>query len=607
MLDMPTQPGSLVLYKNRPARVTHAGERLEIELEDGRALKVRPKDVVLLHPGPLHTLDDLQPPEGEVETAWELLSGQATSLVELAELAYGDFTPASAWATWQLVVEGLYFRGTPELIEVSSAEEVQRIQTARELKAAEDQAWTDFLARLRANRVSPEDTRYLKELEAFALGQRNSSRVLRELGIAESPEKAHTLLLKLGYWDHTVNPYPLRLGVNCTPPAEPLPGLPDEKRVDLTHLTAFAIDDVGNQDPDDALSLEDHRLWVHIADVAALVHPSSPADLEARSRGANLYLPENTVPMLPPRATELLGLGLADVSPALSFGLDLGPDGEISGVQVVPSWVRVTRLTYDEVETRLDEEPFKRLHDMAQRSEARRRANGAIAIELPEVKVLARDGCAHLMPLPSLKSRGLVQEAMLLAGEAAARFALERGIPFPFTTQDPPEDARDIPEGLAGMYALRRTLKRSQQTSTPGRHAGLGLEVYTRVTSPLRRYLDLVVHQQLRAYLRGEGCLDKQAMLERVGAAEAVTGSVRQAETLANRHWTIVYLQQHPGWRGAGVLVDKRDRRGIVLILELGMEIRLQMRQDVPLNSSVPLLLNGVNLSALEAYFRLQE
>lgn len=607
MPDMPTPPGSLVLYKTRPARVAQAGDRLEIEQEDGKVLKVRPKDVVLLHPGPLHTLADLQPPEGEVETAWELLSGQATSLAELAELAYGDFTPASAWAAWQLVVEGLYFRGTPELIEVSSAEEVQRIQAARELKAAEDQAWTDFLARIRAGTVSPEDTRYLQEVEAFALGQRNSSRVLRELGMPESPEKAHTLLCKLGHWDHTVNPYPSRLGVSCTPPADLLPDLPDEKRVDLTHLTAFAIDDVGNQDPDDALSLEDQRLWVHIADVAALVQPGSTADLEARSRGANLYLPERTIPMLPPRATELLGLGLADVSPALSFGLDLGPDGDVVGVEVVPSWVRVTRLTYDEVETRLDEEPFKCLHEMAQRSEARRRANGAIAIELPEVKVLVRDGHAHLVPLLPLRSRALVQEAMLLAGEAAARFALERGIPFPFTRQDSPEDSRDIPEGLAGMYALRRTLKRSQQTSTPGRHAGLGLDVYARVTSPLRRYLDLVVHQQLRAYLRGEGCLDEQAMLERVGAAEAVTGSARQAEMLANRHWTIVYLQQYPGWRGRGILVDKRDRRGIVLIPELGMEIRLQMRQDMPLNDSVPLLLNGVNLPALEVYFRLRE
>ena len=94
---------SLVLYKTRPARVERVGKKLQIELEAGETLQVRLKDVVLLHPGPLHSLDDLQPQSGEVETAWELLAGTTTTLAELAELAYGDFTPASAWEAWQLV------------------------------------------------------------------------------------------------------------------------------------------------------------------------------------------------------------------------------------------------------------------------------------------------------------------------------------------------------------------------------------------------------------------------------------------------------------------------------------------------------------------------
>jgi hypothetical protein len=99
--------------------------------------------------------------------------------------------------------------------------------------------------------------------------------------------------------------------------------LPEEERLDLTHLPALAIDDKGNQEPDDALSLEGDRLWVHVADVAALVPPESAADLEARARGATLYLPEGAVPMLPWAAIGRLGLGLSEISPALSFGLDL--------------------------------------------------------------------------------------------------------------------------------------------------------------------------------------------------------------------------------------------------------------------------------------------
>ena len=120
---------SLVLYKTRPARVSRVGKKLQIELEGGESLMVRLKDVVLLHPGPLHSLDELQPRTGEVETARELLAGSTTSLAELAELAYGDHTPATAWAAWQLVEDGLFFRGTPQEVEACTAQEVVHLRT----------------------------------------------------------------------------------------------------------------------------------------------------------------------------------------------------------------------------------------------------------------------------------------------------------------------------------------------------------------------------------------------------------------------------------------------------------------------------------------------
>ncbi|MCP4651637.1 MAG: RNB domain-containing ribonuclease, partial [PVC group bacterium] len=59
-------------------------------------------------------------------------------------------------------------------------------------------------------------------------------------------------------------------------------------------------------------------------------------------------------------------------------------------------------------------------------------------------------------------------------------------------------------EDLAGMFACRRKLKPAVLQTIPEKHSGLGLEHYTRVTSPLRRYLDLLVHQQLRAYLKND-------------------------------------------------------------------------------------------------------
>lgn len=432
MPDLPTSLHSLVLYKNRPARVLQTGEKVEIEVEGGKPLKVRAKDVTLLHPGPIESLRDLQPlQDGDIETAWELLAGSTTNLAELAELAYGDFTPASAWDAWQRVADGLYFRGTPKKVEARSAEEVERERTSRANRAAEKQAWDAFLDRIRAGQTAPEDDRYLKELEDRALALRPDSRILREVGSADSPEKAHALLLKLNCWDYQVNPYPQRVNVITSSAKADLPTLLEENRRDLTHLQAFAIDDEGNQDPDDAISLDGNRLWVHIADVAALVTPDSPADLEARARGANLYLPEDTITMLPPEATRQLGLGLAEISPALSFGLDLAEDGALQDVEVVPSRVKVTRLTYGEVNDRLDEEPFATLYRLAQLSEERRRDNDAVFIELPEIKIQVTQGQVSIQPLPPLPSRTLVTEAMIMTGEAVARFALERGLPFP--------------------------------------------------------------------------------------------------------------------------------------------------------------------------------
>lgn len=600
MSDIPKN--SLALYKNRPALVKRVDDKLDIELDNGKSVKVRPKDITLLHPGPLQSLAALRPQRGEIETAWELLAGSATTLAELSELIYETFTPATAWATWQLVDDGLYFGGAPDEITAYTPEEVAQTQATREAKAAEAAAWGQFLERAQQGEFLPDDDRFLRDVEDLALEHRDKSRVLSELGHPETRESAHKFLLEVGYWDETVNPYPQRLGAATSPPPAMLPDLPAEDRLDLTHLPAFAIDDEESQDPDDALSLDGNRLWVHVADVAALVPPDSPADLEARARGANLYLPEGTIPMLPDSATDMLALGLSDTSPALSFGLDLDDDGRATLAEIAPSWVRVQRLTYEAAETRLTEAPFAQLHQLARRCQERRRIKGAALIDLPEVKIRVVEGEVVIRPIPTLKSRDMVQEAMLLTGEAVARFAIEQQFPFLFTTQAPPEET-DFPPTLAGMFAYRRNFQRSQTSTVFGPHAGMGLDMYTQSTSPLRRYTDLVAHQQLRAYLRGEGLLSDADILERAGAAEAVTGSVRVAERLSNKHWTLVYLQHHPHWRGKGVLVDIRYSRGQILIPELDLETRLHLREDIPLDSTLSLELRGVNLPELEAYF----
>ncbi|HEX9117587.1 MAG TPA: RNB domain-containing ribonuclease, partial [Anaerolineae bacterium] len=132
----------------------------------------------------------------------------------------------------------------------------------------------------------------------------------------------------------------------------------------------------------------------------------------------------------------------------------------------------------------------------------------------------------------------------------------------------------------------------------------LGVAAYVQVTSPMRRYLDLVAHQQLRAHLRGAPVLDTPAVIERIGEVDAAGSGLRQAERLSDQHWLMVYLLRHVGWQGEGILVEKHGPSGIVLVPELAFEARVHLPGDLALGSTVRLTLTGVDLPRLDARFR---
>jgi exoribonuclease-2 len=200
--------------------------------------------------------------------------------------------------------------------------------------------------------------------------------------------------------------------------------------------------------------------------------------------------------------------------------------------------------------------------------------------------------------LPRLKSRDLVTDAMLMAGEAVALMLIENTIPAPFASQPPPDEP-SVPETMAEKFAYRKKFKRSGLFLEPGLHAGLGIENYVRVTSPLRRYSDLLVHQQLRAWLRGEALIGEADMLSRVAQADLGGGSTARAERSSNRHWTLLHMQQHPDKVYRGILVDKRDDRGTVLIPELAIDVKLRGMADEQLDQEIFVQLTRIDLSDL--------
>jgi len=606
------RPDSLVLYKVHPARVLAVADKIDIEIAGGQTKRVRPKDIVPLHPGPLRSLRELTPCQGALEDAWELLEGTETDLKELAELVFDAFTPATAWATWQLLAEGVWFEGELHAIRPRARELIRREQAERAAKAAAEAEWAALLARLGAGRFADTDRPRLAEVERLAHEQGEHSRILKALGHPETPASAHRFLVRIGYWAPEHNPHPVRCGATLAAPDLPVPALAapaddTPARLDLTHLAAFAIDDEGNQDPDDAVSLDGERIWVHVADVAALVTPDDALDQAARARGANLYLPEGMINMLPGAVTELLGLGLQPVSPALSFGLRCNADGDLDAIEIHPTLIRATRLSYAEAEARLHEEPLAGLAAAAARYRARRVAAGAASIDLPEVSVRLQQGEVLIRLLDRHGSRAMVTDLMLMAGEATARWCQEQGIPIPFATQAAPERSEQ-PEGLAAMYAYRRKFKPSRTTVTADRHFGLGLPAYTRATSPLRRYADLLVHQQVRAHLRGAPLLSAEQISLRAGQAEQAGQLVRRAERLSNQHWKLVYLaRRQRDWRDEAVVVELGERKAVMLIPSLALEARVRARTELGLNQRLTLGVAEVDLPELDCSFRIRD
>ena len=605
----------LVLYKYRPAITGVVGDKIEISFQDGSKRKVREKDILLLAKGPVTSFSQLKEIEGDLEDAWELLQGSDVNFNELVDLIFGKKTPQTALATWQLMLPRDYFKYNGSLlkIEVTSEEDFKAEQAKRIAKEEAEKRWERFLVRLKAQEFSEDDREFYQGIEQLACMTLKKNRALQAINIEQTPENAHRLLLKMGFWTEANNPYPRRFDLPATSASDEVGTLPEEERRDLTHLASYAIDDEGNKDPDDAISIDGDVFWVHVADCAALAPVDSVLDQVARERISNQYLPEKITTMLPPDLVHVLGLGLAETSPAFSFAIKMDDAGDVELIEAVPSWVKVDRLSYGKVDTMMTEEPFASMFEVTQKFRHKRESNGAAVLRLPEVKLkvdVENNFKVSMRPLPALDSRAMVTDSMLMAGEAIARFCEANDIVIPYASQQLNTSLGnddEQPDGLAGVFASRKKFRRSQMMTSPGSHAGLGMDYYTRATSPMRRYLDLVVHQQLRAFIRGEKLMDLDQILERVSLSEAVSSAIAQSERATNMHWKLVYLLQNPDWSGKGIVVDEFRGRYTVLIPELALDVKISSRDELKMNTEVNVSIIKVNLPERTVQVKIEE
>lgn len=619
---------SLVLYKNQPAVIEELnGEKYLIKFCTQPATptgkkavygeqKVREKDFILLHKGPVSSIDTVLSYKSDemvskIEEVYELLqsddstANQKISISDLAEYALGSFEAESAWCFFDKLSNDIHFAVSQEDLKNNqivfiprTQKEIEEINQKKYEKEHESEIRNAFLERLKNHQLDlPSDAKYMGDVEAFALCKTDKSKTLQEAGITQTIEKAHALLIETGIWDSTKNPYPTRFGFSFDSAKNELGPMPDEERVEIPGY-AYAIDSEHSTDPDDAVAYDGEYLWVHIADPASSVEPDSVIDIAARGRGTTLYIPEGASRMLCESCLEDYALGLKEKSSALSFRIKLDQESQIEDCQVMRTRVNVKRLTYKTAEEQKESPELKPLFELARKNKKRREDNGAVVIQMPEVDISVDKETKKVTVAPDEKyeSNDMIAECMILAGEGAARFAFKNKIPFPFVSQESPEFPESLPDGWAGQFAKIKCMRRRSVGITPSPHAGLGVSFYSQVTSPLRRYGDLIAHQQLRAFIKGERVLDKDAMLERVAAGDAASIAAKKASRLSDTHWKLVYLIQNPEKIFDAFCIDIKGRDALFLIPELDMQTTLSNTEDFKLNDKVTLSIGKIDI-----------
>nr|WP_299380280.1 ribonuclease R [uncultured Halomonas sp.] len=349
-----------------------------------------------------------------------------------------------------------------------------------------------------------------------------------------------------------------------------------QHRVDLRDTPLVTIDGEDAKDFDDAVCAwktksGSWKLLVAIADVSHYVRIGSALDQEGHTRGNSVYFPGQVVPMLP----ELLSNGLCSLNPdvdrlTLVCEMNISQTGAISRYKFYEAVIRShARLTYTQVGEMLESPDsaegqalceryrsvlpsLKNLHALYKILRASRSQRGAIDFETTETEILfnSERKIEAIVPRTRNDAHKLIEECMLAANVATARFLDKHDLPALYRIHQPPSPERldklrlflnELGLSLGGgddptpqdYQALREVIKdrpdadiiqtvmlrsMSQAVYSPQNegHFGLAYQAYAHFTSPIRRYPDLLVHRAIRSVIRGPR---KTSTVERVEGA----------------------------------------------------------------------------------------
>lgn len=574
----------------------------QVESPHGRRSKVKAAHVVLTfeRPAAAELLAEARKFADVLDTdfLWQCRKGAEFGFEDLARDYVGrDPAPVeSAGVLMKLHSAPMYFyrrgrgryQAAPEdtlKLALAGAEKKKRVQEKIALWAAQLARFEcpSEIAQLRdellyaPDRAKPE-TKALEQ--ACAQAGLSAARLFERCGLLADSHAYH-----LGRFAHEF--YPRGAGF----PAHEVPVPPAD--LPLAACDAFSLDDIGTTEIDDAFSVtrvsdDELRIGVHIAAPGLAFAPGSPLDAIARERLSTAYMPGEKFTMLPEDAIDCLSLDEGKERPVVSLYLVVGAgDFALRG--------RHTKLERVRISANLRHAEHDALNAAFEKGER---------IGLPlEDELLALWRFA--LTLEKRRGRPSVGAAQLdyvfqVEGGRVAIEARKRGAPLEKTVSELMILANSAwgellaEKDLAGIYRVQSSGK-VRLSVHPEPHEGLGVACYAWMSSPLRRYVDLVNQWQLIAGLRGQRppfSRNSEALLTALRAFEVTTARYDEYQRAMEHYWCLRWLEQE----GIAETEATVLRENLVRFERLPLAVRVPSLPDLEPGTRVRLALDKPDL-----------